>query len=50
MSKWYEPKPSDVSMSDDGRELHVWIDSDEEGNIYVSLERETLQKVKKLLS
>lgn len=45
MSKWYEPKPEDIDITEDGKELHAWIDSDDFGNIYVSLKVSELKRL-----
>ena len=37
MSEWYEAEAEDLSISDDGEELHILFDSDEFGNKYVSV-------------
>lgn len=38
MSKWNEiTDPDDVSLSDDGTEVHIWYGYDDDGNCYVSI-------------
>jgi hypothetical protein len=37
MSRWYEPNKEDIDFADDEKEMHVYLDSDESGAIYVSL-------------
>lgn len=37
MSKWYEPKKDDISFSEDKTELHVYLESDYDGAVYVSI-------------
>lgn len=37
MSYWHEPKPKDWDVSDDGKDMHIYLESDDSGNIYVSL-------------
>ncbi len=49
MSEWITPKKEDIDLSYDGKELHIWFESDDFGNRYVSLEGETLEYVKDLL-
>lgn len=44
MSKWYEPKLKEWKVSDDGKEIQIWIDSDDFGNIYVSLPAEDIKQ------
>lgn len=44
MSHWYEPKIKDMFLTDDGKELNIFIGSDDFGNNYVSLEVEELKK------
>jgi hypothetical protein len=45
MSKWYEPKIEDISLSSDGKELHALIDDDNQGNIWVSINIEDILKI-----
>lgn len=49
MSEWILPKKEDVNIDEHGH-LHIWIESDDFGNRYISLEGETLEHTKKLLS
>ncbi len=44
MSFWYEPKSKDLSYSIDGKDLHIYIGSDDSGSIYVSLPVEEVKK------
>lgn len=44
MSYWYEPKIEDIDFSDDGTEMHVYLDSDDSGNRYVSLKVADIKK------
>jgi len=34
MSKWYEVKKEDIDITEDGKEMHFWLESDESGNVY----------------
>ena len=45
MSKWFEPKLEDMSLSDDGKELQVRFDSDYNGNVWISLKVEDVLKL-----
>lgn len=44
MSMWYEPKGEDISYSEDGKELHTYLFSDDFGAVYVSFEIEDLKE------
>ena len=46
MSKWYKTKKEDISLSDDGEEINVYIDSDEFGSIYTEIK---VKDIKELL-
>lgn len=37
MSTWYEPKKDSISLSDDKTELHILFDTNDNGNVYVSV-------------
>lgn len=43
MSRWFEAKPKDLSLSTDGKELHIYLESDDSGAIYSSISLEVLQ-------
>lgn len=43
MSMWYEPKGEDISYSDDGKELHAYLFSDDFGAVYVSFDVKDLK-------
>ena len=51
MSEWNElnPKKDDISFSDDGKEMHIWFESNYNGNVYLSLNvddvKESLSKL-----
>jgi hypothetical protein len=47
MSYWYEPKKEDMDITEDGKEVHIVIDSDDSGNIYVSLKVKDLKDLLK---
>ncbi len=34
MSKWFDVKREDISL--DAEEMHFWLESDEDGNVYCS--------------
>jgi hypothetical protein len=36
MSRWFDVKKEDISLSDDGKEIHFWLESDDDGNVYCS--------------
>lgn len=38
MSLWYEPKKEDIDFSDDGKDMHIWLCSDDCGNVYASVD------------
>ena len=43
MSKWHDiTDKDDISISDDGKDLHVCFDGDYDGNIWVSIPLELL--------
>ena len=46
MSLWHEKEKDDISFSDDGEEMHIYIESDYNGAIYVSVK---VSDVKELL-
>lgn len=37
MSYWHEKGKRDISFSDDGKEMHVYLYSDDNGAVYVSV-------------
>lgn len=45
MSLWYVPKIADIDLSDNGEEIHILIDHDKNGNIYVSVKVEDIKKI-----
>lgn len=47
MSLWYEPKlnKGDFEISEDGKEIHIYLGTNEEGNIYVSIKVDEIKKV-----
>lgn len=49
MSYWYEPKKKDIDITEDGKEIHIYLGSDDSGNIYVSLKVEEICEILKLL-
>lgn len=46
MSEWNEfnPKKDDISFSDDGKEMHIWFESNYNGNVYLSLNVEDVKE------
>ena len=46
MSLWHEKEKEDISFSYDGKEMHIYIESDDSGAIYVSVK---VSDVKELL-
>jgi hypothetical protein len=38
MSHWYNPKKEDMDITEDGKELHVFLCNDPVGAVYVSLD------------
>ena len=47
MSQWYEVKKEDISFSIDGEDMHFWLESDENGNVYASAK---IKDIKDLLA
>jgi len=47
MSKWFEIKKEDISLSEDKKEIHFWLENDEDGNVYCSAK---VEDIKDLLS
>lgn len=45
MSHWIEPKLDDLSLSDDGKELHAFLYEDFNGAVYVSIKVEDIKKL-----
>jgi hypothetical protein len=37
MSHWYEADKEDLSLSHEKDELHIWLYSDDMGNVYASV-------------
>ncbi len=50
MSYWFEPKKEDISLSDDGKDLHIWLEQDNSGSVYASVKVEDVRAVLALLS
>ena len=51
MSEWNEfnPKKDDISFSDDGKEMHIYFESNYNGAVYLSLEvKDVLEALEKL--
>jgi len=50
MSLWHEKEKDDISFSDDGKEMHIHIEDDYSGAVYVSVMvsdvKELLKKLK----
>ena len=53
MSKWHDMLKGDITFSDDGEEMHIYIESDYNGAIYVSVKtkdvKERLKELKKTI-
>ncbi len=47
MSKWFEVKKEDITFSDDKEEIHFWLESDDDGNVYCSAK---VKDIKELLA
>lgn len=47
MSRWFDVKKEDIDITEDGEEIHFWLESDESGNVYCSAK---VKDVKDLLS
>lgn len=53
MSEWNEFKPNrdDISFSEDKKEMHIWFESNYNGNVYLELKVEdVLEALKKIKS
>lgn len=49
MSEWITPEKEDIDLSLDGKELHIYIESDNSGARYISVEGEAFEHLKELL-
>ena len=36
MSKWFDVPIKEIDFSDDNSEMHFWLESNDEGNVYAS--------------
>lgn len=45
MSQWYEPKLKDIELSDDLKDIQVFLGSDDGGNIYASIKVEDIKQL-----
>ena len=45
MSKWYEPKKEDIDITEDGNEIHIYLDSDDAGAIRCSIKTKDIQEI-----
>lgn len=45
MSYWYEPKKKDIEITEEGDEIHIHLDSNESGNIYVILKVKDIEEL-----
>ncbi len=45
MSYWYEPKLKDLDITEEGDELHAYLENDESGAVYVSLKVKDIIKL-----
>ena len=43
MSYWHEKGKADLSLSEDKKELHIYLENNEQGAIYVSVEIKDIQ-------
>lgn len=50
MSDWLIPKPEDIDITEGGKEIHIYLESDSFGARYCSIEGEALKYLKKELS
>lgn len=50
MSYWYEPKIEDIDITEDGEEMHVYLYSNKDGAVYVSLNVEDVKKILGIVS
>lgn len=49
MSQWITPTEEDIELTEDGKELHIFIESDNSGNRYISIEYDVLTHLKRIL-
>lgn len=49
MSEWITPTTEDIDLTEDGKEVHIYIESDQNGNRYISIEGKVLDFLKKIL-
>ena len=49
MSTWIIPEKEDIDLSDDEKELHIYIESDNSGARYISVEGAVFEYLKELL-
>ena len=50
MSEWITPKIEDIDITEDGKEVHIYFESNDFGARYISIEGEALETLKKMLS
>lgn len=48
MSYWYEPEIEDIDITEEGDEIHVYLDNDDSGGRYVSLKVKDIKKLLKI--
>jgi len=49
MSEWITPTTEDIDLSEDGKEVHIFIESDDFGARYILIEGKVLDYLKKIL-
>lgn len=49
MSEWIPVKAEDITQNDKRDEVHIWFESDDSGNRYISIEGKALEHLKNLL-
>ena len=49
MSTWIIPEKEDIDLSDDEKEIHIYIESDNSGARYISVEGAVFEYLKELL-
>lgn len=50
MSEWINIEKGDISQSEHKDEIHIWFESDDNGNRYISIEKDALKYLKELLA
>lgn len=49
MSEWITPRAEDIDLDTEKKDIHIWLESDDFGNRYVSIEGAALKHLKKIM-